>query len=41
VIPADPSLLRSCFHLQHVVFDPAANAFGLTVSNALTATIGS
>jgi hypothetical protein len=40
VIPADPSLLRSCFHLQHVVFDPAANAFGLTVSNALTATIG-
>ena len=39
-IPNVPAMVRSMFHLQSVVFDPAANGLGLTSSNELTATIG-
>jgi hypothetical protein len=39
-IPAQASLLGLQIRQQAAVFDPAANAFGFVLSNALSATIG-
>jgi hypothetical protein len=39
-IPASSGLVSTQFYVQGVVFDPPANPFGATVTNAATASIG-
>ena len=39
-IPSDPALAGAALHAQTIVFDAAANAPGLTLSNELTLSLG-
>jgi hypothetical protein len=39
-IPSTPAVAGFVFHMQALVFDPPANAFGLVASDAVTAVVG-